>query len=67
MEWYIKLVIYLVSVALSRVTMYQVDFNRFMRIGKKQFAILVWFVISLALGYLIGRLLAVIGEQLNNI
>ena len=62
MPWYIQLVIYLISVASTMIAFYQVDFNRFMRIGKNNFAILVWLVISLALGYLIGSLFVELGE-----
>ena len=64
MAWYTQMIIYLVSVTVSLVTLYQVDFNRFMRVGKSNFALLVWLVISLALGYLIGSLFISLGEQM---
>ncbi|MCK5806799.1 MAG: hypothetical protein KAG91_00190 [Mycoplasmataceae bacterium] len=67
MDWYVKVVIYLFTVSLTAVAMYQVDFNKFMRIGKKQLSLLVWLVVSLALGYLIGSLFIVLGEQIGNI
>lgn len=67
MEWYLKLMIYFISIIISMFTMYQIDFNKFMRMSKSNFAILVWIIISLALGYLIGSLFIAIGEQLRNI
>lgn len=67
MAWYIQFTIYIVSTALSLITIYQIDFNRFMRVGRSQFAILVWLIISLALGYLIGSLFVELGEQLSKI
>lgn len=59
--------IYFISIIISMFTMYQIDFNKFMRMSKSNFAILVWIIISLALGYLIGSLFIAIGEQLRNI
>lgn len=67
MDWYLKLLIYLFSTGLSFIVIYQIDFNKFMRIGKAQFATLVWVLISLALGYLVGSLFVEIGEQLQSI
>lgn len=64
MDWYVKLVIYFICTCISLIAMYQIDFNRFMRVNKSQFAVLVWFFISLALGYLVGSLFVVLGEQL---
>ena len=67
MEWPIKLTIYLVTILITFVVMYQIDYNKIMRINKNSFAVLVWIIISLALGYLIGSLLVVLGEQLRSI
>ena len=67
MDSYIKFVIYFFTIVLTAFAMYQVDFNKFMRIGRKQLSLLVWLVISLALGYLIGSLFIALGEQIANI
>ena len=67
MEWYIKIIIYLFTISFTAIAMYQVDFNKFMRIGKKQLSLLVWLVISLALGYLIGNLFIFLGEEIKKI
>lgn len=67
MEWYLKVTIYLITTAVSLLVVYQVDFNKFMRVNKAAFATLVWLLISLALGYLIGSLFVELGEQLRKV
>lgn len=62
MEWYFKLVIYFITITTSMVAIYQIDFSKFMRKARHEFAIFVWFIISLALGYLIGSLFIEIAE-----
>lgn len=65
MAWYAQLVLYLVGFIISFAALWQIDFNKFMRINKKQFAILVYVVLSLALGYLIGRLFIELGDLIH--
>lgn len=64
MEWYVKLIIYFTTVPIVSLVLYQVDFNKFMRIGRKQLSIALWFIISIALGYLVGSLFIEIGSLL---
>ena len=62
MEWYVKLVFYFISLFIATIALYQVDFNKFIRIGHKHFATLVYVVLSLALGYLIASLFIGLGD-----
>ncbi len=64
MFWYIKIVIYLFAFAIALFTLYQVDFNKIIRTGRKQFAIFVYVILSIALGYLLGSLFIDIGEAI---
>lgn len=67
MSWYLELVLYLVGLILSFTAFWFVDFNKFVRIGKKQYAIFIYVVISLALGFLIGKFFITIGTLLPHI
>ena len=64
MEWYIKLIVYFAILPIVSIALYQIDFNKFMRIGRKQLSIAVWAILSIALGYLVGSLFIEIGELL---
>ena len=63
-QWYIKIFIYIFFLTTSFFVVYQIDFNKILRIGKKQFAIILWVLLSLALGYLTGSLFIVIAKNL---
>lgn len=65
MAWYVQMVLYLFGLVIAFAALWQIDFNKFMRINKKQFAILVYVVLSLALGYLIGRLFIELGDLIH--
>ncbi|NQZ65662.1 MAG: hypothetical protein HRT99_00405 [Mycoplasmatales bacterium] len=67
MPVYVKLIIYIFTISIASFAVYQVDFNKFMRIGRKEFSILLWLIISLALGYLLGSLFVQIGDYLKSI
>lgn len=64
MEWYVKLIVYFAILPIVSIALYQIDFNKFMRIGRKQLSIAVWAILSIALGYLVGSLFIEIGELL---
>lgn len=64
MEWYVKLIVYFAILPIVSIALYQIDFNKFMRIGRKQLSIAVWAILSIALGYLVGSLFIEIGDIL---
>lgn len=67
MDWYIKFLLYFISVSISMITLWQVDFNKFMRVNKKNLSIVVWLILSIAIGCLIGMFFIEIGTILSNI
>lgn len=62
MTWYFELVFYIVGFAIAFLSLWFVDFNKFVRVGKKQYALFIYIVLSLALGFIIGRLLIELGS-----
>lgn len=66
MEWYIQLCIYLISALASFFALWQVDFNKFIRVGRKEHAIIVYVVLSLALTFLIGKLFIELGSLIKS-
>lgn len=64
MEWYVKLIVYFAILPIVSIALYQIDFNKFMRVGRKQLSIAVWAILSIALGYLVGSLFIEIGDIL---
>lgn len=66
MEWYIQLIIYFISGLASFFALWQVDFNKFIRVGRKEYAIIVYIILSIALTFLVGRLFIEIGTLIKN-
>lgn len=65
MEWYVQLSIYIITSFISFFAMWQVDFNKFMRINRKSLSIIVYIVLSLALGFLLGKLFIEVGTLIK--
>lgn len=69
LEWYVKLIMYLFGMIAAFASLWCIDFNKIIRVGKKQYAVIVYIVFSLALGFLIGSLFielgSIIRDQIN--
>ena len=66
MEWYVQLCIYIITSFASFFAMWQVDFNKFMRINRKSLSVIVYVVLSLALGFLLGKLFIELGTLIKS-
>ena len=66
MDWYFKLIIYLITLSISFVLVYQIDFNKLMRPGRKDLAIFLWLIISIVIGFLLGFFFIQLAEIVPN-
>ena len=63
----IKIILYVLGITIAFIAFWFVDFNRFIRVSKKEFALFVYVVIALAVGFLIGRFFIEFGILFKNI
>ena len=61
-----QIILYSIGIILSFLCLYFIDFNKFMRIGKKEYAILVYVLLSIAIGFLIGYFFVTMGTLFSN-